>query len=121
MRAPEQQRALVRATISRLKQLQAYRAAGGPVYLTTDPAWLVDMAINRRAGWAEDPHAFGSCQPVRGKLPRYATGDAQRHIGQLAYEINSRARVMEQRIGSPWRGYLLRALPDRFVRIGEDW
>lgn len=70
----------VRATIDMLRALQARRAAGATVYLKTDPAWLLDMAINRRAGWVEDPHAFGSVQPVNGRLPRFATGDAQRHL-----------------------------------------
>lgn len=35
------------ATIKYLKVRQAYRQAGGQVGYTTDPAWLVNMAINR--------------------------------------------------------------------------
>lgn len=101
-------------TIAHLKALQAARAAGAPVYLTTDPAWLLDMAINRRAGWVEDPHAYGSVKPVGGALPRFATGDAQRHLAQIAHEVNTpRLIVRTQRLGE-WKTYLTRKIPDRF-------
>ena len=42
----------IRNTIKYLHSRQAYRAGGGQVRYTTDPAWLVNMAINRRAGYA---------------------------------------------------------------------
>lgn len=108
----------VGATIAFLRHLQAARAAGAPVYLTTDPAWLLDMAINRRAGWVEDPHAFGS---VNAKvLPRFAAGTAQGHIVRLAHEINTpRLRVYETSLGE-WKRYLLRRLPGRFVNRLDD-
>ena len=81
----------VRGTIAHLRLLQERRAkiaeayaadnafrrrkdaTGQPsVYLKTDPAWLVDMAINRRAGWLDDPWTFGTTQPVwfRNEAPR---------------------------------------------------
>lgn len=100
-------------TIATLKRCQAARAAGHPVYLTTDPTWLLNMAINRRAGWVEDPHSYGSVQPVRGKLPRFATGDAQRHIDQIGHRVNSRAIVRPQELGE-WGPYLMARIPERF-------
>lgn len=105
--------AKVANTITALRERRALRAAGRPVYLTTDPAWLLDMAINRRAGWAEDPHAFGSCQPVNGKLPRFATGDAQRHIRQIADRVNARIVVRATELGE-WKRYLTARIPERF-------
>ena len=89
------------------------RAAGLPVYLTTDPAWLLDMAINRRAGWAEDPHFFGSCEPVNGKLPRFAAGDAQGHLRSIAAKVNARFIVRVSELGE-WRRYLMKKIPERF-------
>jgi hypothetical protein len=111
----------VRFTLAHLKSLRALRAAGHPVRLTNDPAWLLDMAIGRRAGWVEDPHAFGIVEPVKkGKLPRAATGDAQRHLAQLAHRVNTpRLRVYRSELGE-WGPYLTRRLPDRFVNPGED-
>ena len=38
-------------TLAYLRQCQTAREAGYPVQFTTDPAWLVEQAINRRAGW----------------------------------------------------------------------
>ena len=58
----------IQNTIAHLKALQAARAAGYPVSYTTDPAWLLDEAINRRAGWVEDPHSRGTTQPCPGRL-----------------------------------------------------
>ena len=101
------------ATIEYLRRCQAARAAGHPVQLTTDPAWLVDMAINRRAGWVEDPHSRECVNAKR--LPRKATGDAQRHLLQLAYRINTpRLIVRLPELGS-WKGYLAGRLPKRFT------
>lgn len=106
-------------TIAMLRRCQALRAAGRPVYLKSDPAWLLDMAINRRAGWVEDPHAFGSVQPValRGRgapsLPRFATGDAQWHIRRIAHAVNTRAVVRPRELAE-WRRYLMTRMPERF-------
>src|SRR5512137_2574428 len=103
----------VRATIVLLTALRERRAKGVPCYLTTDPAWLLDMAINRRAGWFEDPVTFGTTQPVNGKYPRKA--GVLGALYRLASEINTPSlRVYAQAIGD-WRLYLLRHLPDRFV------
>lgn len=104
-------------TIRFIARCQEARAAGQPVYLTNDPAWLLDMAINRRAGWAEDPHAFGSVMPVRGKLPRRATGDAQRTIHRIAREVNTPRLIVRAQTLGEWRDYLLRKIPERFEAI----
>jgi hypothetical protein len=44
-------------TIAFLKVRQQARAAGYPVYLTSDPEWLLDVAICRRAGFEEPARA----------------------------------------------------------------
>jgi len=108
------------ATIALLKACQALRAAGKSVHLTTDPEWLLDMAIGRRAGWVEDPHARGIVQPVRGQLPRKATGDAQRHLMQIAHRVNTPRLIVRPPELGEWRRYLERHLPDRFTRPEDE-
>jgi hypothetical protein len=116
----------VRATIDHLRTLQAARAAGLSVSFTTDPAWLVDQAINRRAGWVEDPHYRGSSMPIpcghgstrRTPLYRKATGQFQRHLPRLAREVNTpRLRITVQSLGE--HRWLADRLPHRFS-TGED-
>lgn len=102
-----------RNTIERLRSLQRARAAGHPVSLTTDPAWLVDQAINRRAGWAEDPHSRGTTMPIDGRLPRKARGDWLRHLRLIAREVNTpRLTVRVARLGE--HRWLADRLPHRF-------
>lgn len=114
-------KAAIRNTTHHLQACRAYRAAGGRVSYTTDAAWLVNMAINRRAGWPDDPtHSRGSAMPVNGRYPKKAEGDAYRHLRLLAQQINSpRLRVYETSLGE-WRALLLRRLPGRFVRRGDE-
>lgn len=79
----------VQATIQYLQKCQAARAEGMPVAFTTDPAWLVNMALNRRAGWPDDPSTTrGSCKPVNGKYPKRAEGDLVRWLQHVARTIN---------------------------------
>jgi hypothetical protein len=80
----------IKATIAHLKTLQGLRAKGFPVSYTSDPARLLDAAINRRGGYVGDPHSRDMAQPVRGKLPRKATGDAQASLARTARKVNSR-------------------------------
>lgn len=102
-----------RATLDYLRRCQAARAAGYPVSYTTDPAWLVEQAINRRAGWAEDPHTRGTTLPVNGRLPRKARGDWQRHLRLIAREVNTpRLIVRAARLGE--HRWLADRLPHRF-------
>lgn len=114
----------IRNTINHLKLCRRARAAGYQVAFNTDPAWLVNMAINRRAGWPDDPsHYRGSCMPVNGRYPVKAEGDGRRysfrHLRSIAYEINSRVIVREQRLGE-WKDYLLKRIPHRITRWGEE-
>jgi hypothetical protein len=74
-----------RNTINYLKRCQSAREAGYPVYLKTDPAWLVNMAINRRAGWPESQFLFAGCMPVEGKYPKRA----DENLRQFADHINT--------------------------------
>lgn len=105
--------AAVGATINFLRVRQGARDAGYPVAYTTDPAWLVNEAINRRAGWLEDRHTRGSFQPVSGKAPRKCDGDWQRHLRLIAHEINTpRLIVRAARLGE--HRWLMARLPHRF-------
>ena len=110
----------IRATIDYLRACQALRASGRPVAYTTDPAWLLDMAIGRRAGWVEDPHARGICQPVNGKLPRYATGDAQRELARVGHELNTPRLIVRTQSLGVWRSYLIRRVPERLTLPEQD-
>lgn len=111
----------VRNTIDHLRLCQQARAAGHPVSLTTDPAWLVEQVINRRAGWVEDPHTRGSSLPIpcghgstrRSALYRKARGDWQRHLRLIAREVNTpRLVVRVERLGE--HRWLVDRLPHRF-------
>lgn len=88
---------------------------------TTDPAWLVNMAINRRAGWPDDPSTSrGSCKPVGGKYPQKAIGEAHGHLRLIAGEFNRNAIVRPQRLGE-WKVYLLaRIRRERFTFPEEE-
>ena len=100
-------------TLTYLRYCRAARVAGFPVSYTTDPAWLVQMAINRRAGWPDDPtHYRGSCHPVHGRYPRKAEGLEYGHLRVIAREINTPGLVVDvARLGEhrwlaqrvPWR------------------
>ena len=91
---PEQ----VRSTIEYLRTCIRARKAGYPVSYTTDPEWLVDMAINRRAGWPDDPsHARGSCMPVGASMryPKRAEGNVVSGCARLAWDLAHRIIVRE--------------------------
>lgn len=103
-----------RNTIEYLRKCQAARSAGYRVSFTTDPAWLVEQAINRRAGWLEDsPHARGTTQAVDGHFPRKARGDYLRHLRLIAREVNTpRLVVHASRLGE--HRWLVGRIPHRF-------
>lgn len=113
-------------TIAYLRRCQEARAAGYPVSFTTDPAWLVEQAINRRAGWVEDPHTRGSSMPIaaghgssrRTRLYRKACGDWQRHLGLIAREVNTPLLIIHsQRLGE--HRWLIDRLPHRFEAVSS--
>lgn len=103
-------------TIIYLQRCRAARAAGYGVSYTTDPRWLVNMAINRRAGWPDDPgFTRGSAMPVNGAYPKRASDQAWRDLRHFAQCVNSRCVL---------RANEMRHLPKRIVarlqhRIGE--
>ena len=109
----------IRHTLAYLRQCRAARVAGFPVSYTTDPAWLVQMAINRRAGWPDDPtHSRGSCMPVNGRYPRKAEGLEYGHLWSIAREINTpRLVVGVARLGE--HRWLAKRLPWRFEEEGN--
>jgi len=116
LRAPQETHPVtpITETLAHLYRCRAARTAGYPVAYTTDPAWLVQMAINRRAGWPDDPsHQRGSCMPVQGHYPKKGGGDWYRHLQLLSREINSRCVVPLTRLGE--HHWLQRRLPWRFL------
>ena|SRR3990167_8451520 len=88
----------IHATIEYLRSCQAYRNAGGMVTYTTDPAWLVTMAINRRAGWPDDPSCSrGSAMPVNGHYPQMAAGESYRTLERLSHRVNTPRLIVRER------------------------
>lgn len=93
-------------TIQYLKTCQAARAQGFPVFLKTDPTWLVNMAVNRRAGWPESQFYFSSCSPVEGRYPKQAD-DCHTSFRQFVARVNTpRLIVRETEIPLRYRGRL---------------
>jgi hypothetical protein len=123
----------VRGTIAWLKLLREERKKGyKSTSLTADPEWLVDMAINRRAGWPDDPsHSRGSAMPVKRwkpgamvvpiyQFPKKAGGDYYRHLQLVAYEVNTpRLIIREGRLGE-LRAFFRKKLPNRITWFGEE-
>ena len=110
----------VRNTINYLRRCQQARAAGYPVSYTTDPAWLLMMAINRRAGWPDDPgHWRGSAMPVKGSYPKRASGMAWNHLRLLAQKINTPRLIVHVGELGEWRKFLLYRIPHR-ITTQED-
>ena len=102
------------ATIQYLRICQTARAAGVPMSYTTDPAWLVTMAINRRAGWPDDPTlSRGSARPVAGRYPKKAAGDEYNHLRLLARAINTPRLIVRVGELAEWRKLLLAKIPGR--------
>ena len=137
----------VRATIDYLKLCRQARAASYPVSYTTDPAWLVNMAINRRAGWPDDPSEYrGSAMPVRMHkgiavrnsrivgtarfvastdstlvYPKRAAGSTFNHLRLLAYSLNTPRRIVRLGELGEWRKLILARMPGRITMPGEDY
>lgn len=109
-----------RNTITHLRDCQRARAAGCRVSFTTDPAWLVEQAVNRRAGWVEEPGYRGTTRPNHiGAVPRKARGDYSRHLRLIAREVNTpRLVVRPARLGE--HRWLMERLPDRFYPETEE-
>lgn len=106
-------------TLEYLRNCRSLRARGGHVCFVHDPAWLVNVAINRRAGWPDDPtHSRGSCQPVRRNgiriYPPKARGDEFRHLRQLADKINTPRLIVRISELGEWRKLLMARIPKRF-------
>lgn len=109
----------VRATIGMLRRLQQRRAAGCPVSYTTDPEWLVDAAINRRAGWPDDPSGHrGSCMPVNGKFPKRAEGDGC--MWQFVRNLNG-SRWCPREIETRWLPRKIRERIAHRIRTADDY
>jgi hypothetical protein len=107
---------LIRSTIEYLRRCQRARAAGLAVSYTTDPTWLVNMAINRRAGWPDDPSfSRGSARPLPdGRYPPKGGGDYFRHGQLIARKVNTPRLVVPASCLGEWRHALMRRIPHRF-------
>jgi hypothetical protein len=107
---------LIQNTLTWLRACRAARAAGHPVSYTTDPAWLVEQAINRRSPlFADDPSlSRGSCRTVNGRYPAKAQGDTYTHLHRCSRAINTPRRVVRVGELGEWRTVLLARLPARF-------
>lgn len=84
--------------------------------------WLLRVAILRKAKWIEDRHSREHAPALnhRGAFPRFRTGDAQRHLLQLAARLNTpRLIVRESELGE-WKAYLMRRIPRRITRRDEE-
>lgn len=109
----------IRATIEYLRKCQQARAAGYRVSYTTSSWWLVDMAINRRAGWPDDPSLHrGSAMPVNGKYPKKAEGDIFMPMVRLAGLMKNapRVRIYPSMVPKEYR----RRLKTRITWPGEE-
>lgn len=106
-------------TLEYLRRCQAARAAGYRGSRITDPGWLVEQAINRRAGWLEENGHRGTTQPVAGHFPRKARGDYLRHLRLIAREVNTPRRIVRpERLGE--HRWLRSRLPHRFTIPEEE-
>ena len=107
--------AAINGTLEYLRACQTARAGGYPVAYTTDPAWLVHVALNRRAGWPDDPGGFrGSARPIDGRFPRKAGGTYYQGLRTAAHRINTPRRIVRlPELGE--HRWLTRRLPDRFT------
>jgi len=104
----------VQTTLTYLRACIAYRNAGHMVSFTDDPQWLIDMAINRRVGWLDDPsHSRGSAMPINGKYPKKAEGDTYMHLWQLAHRINTPRLIVHEGELGEWRKLIRARLPKR--------
>lgn len=104
----------IRNTIDYLRCCQQARAAGYAVAYTTNPAWLLHIAINRRAGWPDDPSTSrGSAMPVNGKYPAKASGDSYNHLCLLARQINTPRLIVRLGECGEWRKLIVARIPDR--------
>ncbi len=75
----------IRPTLAHLKLCQRARSQGYPVSYANDPRWLVNMAINRRACWPDDPsECRGSAMPVKGEYPKRARGSEYMRVWRLS-------------------------------------
>jgi hypothetical protein len=110
-----------RNTVAMLKRLRAAKEAGANVAYRTDVDWLEHMAINRRAGWPDDPgFSYGSAMPVNGRYPVRYGDDRYRHLRLLAHQINTPRLIVRVSELGEWRALLTARLPSRFTYPGED-
>lgn len=77
---------------------------------------LIHAAINRRAGWVDDPSCWrGTARPNHhGKFPRKAGGNYYVHLRLIAQEINTPRLIMWPECLGEHR-WLLARLPNRFA------
>ena len=108
------------ATRYYLQTAMDIRARGYPVSYSTDPTWLLNMAINRKAGWPDDPGlSRGSARPVEGRYPAKADGDCLKDLSLLSRRLNGRGSVSVRELGPRLAKRLFKQCPERFDP--EEW
>lgn len=106
----------IRCTISLLTRLKEARANGYVGSYTTDLNWLVNMAVNRRAGWLDDPSVSrGSCCPVGGKYPKKAEGMSFGNLLRISREVNTPRLIVRPGQLGEWRKLILSRIPNRIT------
>lgn len=109
------ERAKLRSTLKYLRLCIQARTSGYSVAYVTDPEWLVDMAINRRAGWLEDPSGHrGATMAINGRFPKRAQGDG--NMWQFVRLLNG-SRWCPREIETRW---LHRRIRERIVHRIRD-
>jgi hypothetical protein len=72
-----------------------------PVSFWQEPGWLVNAAINRKAGWPDDPTYRGSCRPSDdGRYPPAAEAGSPgryRDVERLARMVNTPRLIVRWR------------------------
>jgi hypothetical protein len=108
------------ATYYYLSQAKTFRARGYRVSYVTDPTWLLNMAINRKAGWPDDPGlSRGSARPVEGRYPAKADGDHLKDLRLLSRRLNGHGSVSVRELGLRLAKRLFNQCPERFDE--DEW
>lgn len=116
----------VSSTLCWLRACRVYRDRHGEPYdLRNDPRRLVHIAINRKAGWPDDPEGlFSSAMPVNGKYPARAAYDRYMSLWRISRDINTpRLIVRLWGMDYRWRRLLMERVPHRITTPEQeaDW
>ena len=107
------QKSAVRYTLDMIHFYQAKKAAGFQTSFTDDAHWLMNAAINRRAGYLPDPDfSYYYAQPVNGRFPSRYTGNRLSHLENIARNLNTPNLVVRKTELGEWKSLLLKRIPE---------